>query len=157
VNRILVVDDDPLICEIVTDCLRQDLSAYVDAAQNGRDAALLIKGYQFDLAVIDAVLPDIDGLDLAELAANENTGVLFTSGHPESCDKLNRFNFPHLRKPFDLDALVGEAASIVRDTRENIQRVRVATAQMRERGEELAATLEASRRLMEKLTARMSR
>ncbi len=152
-SRILVVDDDPLVCEIVTDCLRLDMSAYVDAAQNGRDGALLIKGYQFDLAVIDAVLPDMDGLALAELAANENTGVLLTSGHPETCDALDRFNLPHLRKPFDLDALVGAASVIIRDTRENIRRVRTAAAQMAVHTEELAAKLETSRRLMEQAKA----
>jgi DNA-binding response OmpR family regulator len=150
-NRILVVDDDPLICEMVTTCLRQALPAYVDAALKGRDGALLIKGYQFDLTVIDAVLPDMDGLALAELAANENTGVLLTSGHPASCDTLNRFNFPYLRKPFDLDALVGEASVIIRDIKENIRRVREAAAQMRVHAAELAAKLETSRRLMEKL------
>jgi two-component system OmpR family response regulator len=152
-NRILVVDDDPLVCEIVADCLRQDMSAYVNAAQNGRDGALLIKGYQFDLAVIDAVLPDMDGLALAELAANQHTGVLLTSGDPEACETFDRFNLPHLRKPFDLDALVGAASVIIRDTGENIRRVRTAAAQLGVHMEVLAAKQETSRRLMEQAKA----
>jgi DNA-binding response OmpR family regulator len=154
--RILVVDSDPLICEMVSGHLWGAMRAYVDSAQTPRDGALLLKGYQFDLAVIEAGLPNISGLQLAELAANENTAVLLTCGHPAIHEKFNHYNLPHLSKPFDLDALVEEATWIIQDTQYNISRVRAAAAEMLAQTAALAVTLEESRRLMATITTRES-
>jgi len=152
--HVLVVEDDPLVCDVVTDCLQSDLRARVDCAHNGLDGWILIKSYQYDLALIDAMVPEIDGFHLAELAANENIGVLLTSGHPGSCDQLVWFNFPHLQKPYNFDTLIGEANTIIQDARENIRRVRDATAKMRVHTEALAAAVEDSRRLLAETKAR---
>lgn len=152
-TSILVVDDDPLVCEMVTDCFRQEMDARVDCALSGREAALLIKSCQFDLALIDAVVPGIGGFDLAELAANENIPVLLTSGHPAFCEKFDRFNFPHLQKPWDLDILVEEAAGIIRNTRENVRRVRAAARDMRRHREALEAAMTEAHRLVAAMSA----
>jgi DNA-binding NtrC family response regulator len=155
-TSILVVDDEPQVCELFTDCLREEFCANVDFALTGRDGRLLLKGYRFDLAVIDVSLPDMSGLELAELAANENTAVLLTSGHPDSCEKLGRFKFPHLEKPFSLDTLIGEAATIIRDARENVRRVRTASSEMRAHTEALEDALDEARRLVVEMKARTS-
>jgi DNA-binding response OmpR family regulator len=153
--HVLVVEDDPLVCDVVTDCLQSDLRARVDCAHNSLDGWILIKSYQYDLALIDAMVPEIGGFQLAELAANENIGVLLTSGHPESCDQLVRFNFPHLQKPYSFDAFIDDATTILQDARENIRRVRDAAAKMRAHTEALAAAIEDSRRLVAEAKARM--
>jgi DNA-binding response OmpR family regulator len=154
--HLLVVDDDPLVCDMVTDCLQSELRARVDCALNGEDAWILIKSYQYDLALIDAVVPGIGGFQLAELAANENIGVLLTSGHPDSCDRLVRFDFPHLQKPYALDTLIAQASTIIQDARENIRRVQDAAAKMRARTVALAAAMEESRRLLDESRSRGS-
>lgn len=146
--HVLVVEDDPLVCDVVTDCLQSDLRARVDCALNGEDGWILIKSYQYDLAIIDVMVPGIGGFQLAELAANENIAVLLTSGHPDACDRLWRFQFPHLQKPYNFDTLTDEATTIIQETRENIRRVRDATAKMRIHTEALAAALEDSHRLL---------
>lgn len=146
--RILVVEDDALICQMVADCVREALGADVYCALTGTNGARLIMGYEFDLAVIDVALPGVSGLALAELAANENIPVLLTSGHPVLQQELRRFKFPHLQKPFDLDVLVAKARSTIEDTRENISRVRASAAEMRHHLDALEAALEESCRLM---------
>ena len=108
----------------------------------------MITSTRFDLALIDAVLPGVSGIELAELAANENIPALLTSGHPEVCQTLDRFHFPHLKKPFDLDALVAEARSIMRETEENIRRVQSSAAEMRAKTEALKASGAEARRLL---------
>ena len=54
-----MIEDDLLICEMVADCFRTELGAEVVCALTGPDGARMIMGYAFDLAVIDAVLPDV--------------------------------------------------------------------------------------------------
>jgi CheY-like chemotaxis protein len=156
VPHLLVADDDAMVCEAITDCLQLELRARVDCALSGHDARKLMTGYQYDLALIDALLPDIDGFRLAELAANENIPVVLTSGHPGVCDRLIRFDFPHLHKPYSFDTLIGEATRVIQGARENIRRVRDASSKMRAHTEALAAAVEDARRLMaETRAARM--
>jgi DNA-binding NtrC family response regulator len=126
--KVLVVDDDLAVAEVVAGML-EDLDCDVEIC-DGPQPSLewLITSMRFDLALIDAALPGISGIKLAELAANENISVLLTSGQPEACETLDRFHFPHLRKPFDLDILIAEAADILRDRGENIRRVRSSAA-----------------------------
>lgn len=145
--RVLVVDDEPLICDVIADCLEHDGTARVDCAYNGLDGRKLIRGYQYSLAVIDAVLPGLDGFTLAEHATNENTPVLLMSGHPTACEQLEQFDFPHLTKPFDLDVLLSEARGAMEAMRENIRRAQASAAEMRAHMERLAAAVEESRRL----------
>jgi DNA-binding response OmpR family regulator len=155
--RILVIDDDSQVCEMVADCFRHTLDADVYCALTGTDGARLLMGYEFDLAVIDVILPGVSGLALAELAANENTPVLLTSGHPVFYQELVRFNFPHLKKPFDFDVLAEKASSIIRDTRENVSRVRTSATEMRRHLDALEAALEQSFRLVTEAKARTPR
>ena len=152
--RILVVDDDALVCEVVTDCLREDLGAEVECALTGARGAQMITTMRFDLALIGAVLPGVSGVALAEPAANENIPALLTSGHPEVCETLDRFNFRHLKKPFDLDTLVAEATGIIRDTRETIRRVKASAAQMRANAEALNVAMEKARRQLDAIKVR---
>jgi DNA-binding NtrC family response regulator len=154
VARILVVDDDALVCEVLTDCLQEDLGAKVECALTGERGALMIAGMRFDLTLIDALLPDVSGIALAEFAADEDTAALMTSGHPQVSETLDRFDFPYLEKPFDIASLIAEATSIIRDTRENIRRVKTSAAQMRASAEALNAAMEKSRRLLDAIKAR---
>ena len=146
--RILVVEDDTLICQMVADCVREALAADVYCALTGTDGARLIMGYKFDLAVIDVLLPGVSGIALAELAANENIPVLLTSGHPMLQRELARFDFPTLPKPFDLDVLVQKASSIINDTKATIRRVKTSAADMRRHLDALEVALEESCRLV---------
>jgi len=140
--HVLVVDDDPLVCDALSDCFREELRARVDCAQSGLDGAKLLKCCQYDLALIEAVLPDVDGLRLAELAANENIGILLISGHPDACNQLAKFKFPHLKKPFGFGIMIEEAATIIQETWDNIRRVREAAAKMRAQTKALTLTLQ---------------
>ena len=81
--------------------------------------------------MIDVGLPGLSGFVLAELAANVSTPVLLMSDHPDAIERLERFGFPFLSKPFDLQALITEATWAMAHSRENICCVMEAVAQMR--------------------------
>ncbi len=76
-------------------------------------AAQMMVGTRYHLALIDAVLPDTSGVALAGLAAGQNTPALLISGRPDVIDKLGRFGFPTLRKPFVSSRLIAEARRVM--------------------------------------------
>ena len=137
VARILVVDDEPLVCELIKQVLEEELAADVEYALTGRHGVELIKAGRFDLVIIDGALPGVSGIGLTKLAANENTPVLLISGHPGILEQLGGFNFPHLRKPFKMESLLTEAINIMRDASENVWRVKGSIAAMHVRSEAL--------------------
>jgi DNA-binding response OmpR family regulator len=152
-KKVLLIEDEPAICDLIVDCFGKLFGAEIECARNGLLGARMIAGWHFDLAVIDAGLPHISGLELAGFAANENIPVLLVSGHPGVSDKLRRFSYPYLEKPFGLDALCAEAARVIDESRENIRRVKASAARMLATTEALSNAMMESRRLLREIKA----
>ena len=122
-ERILVVDDEPEIIELLRDVLVAD-GYVVDAAPDAGTALRLIRENIYDLGLIDFNLPDMDGVMLhhqirqmdAELAAS----TIFMSGLLQSDENLGYYmshSGGFLAKPFDISdvlrrviAVLGEGA-----------------------------------------------
>ena len=149
--KILVIDDDPMVCGVITNRLL-DGGSEAEWAACRRLGAQMLVGDRFDLALIDGTLAEASGAALAEIAANENTAVLLLSGHPDTSAKLQRFGYPYLEKPFPLDRLWSEATQVIAETRENIGRVKAAAVKMQANAEALRAAGAESRRLQDKTT-----
>jgi CheY-like chemotaxis protein len=60
VKRILVVDDDQMICELMADILR-DEGWNVTTARNGAEALTKMRGIAHDLVILDLMMPVLDG------------------------------------------------------------------------------------------------
>ncbi|MGH7136643.1 MAG: response regulator transcription factor, partial [Pirellulales bacterium] len=60
-RKILLVDDDQELVELITDVLERDGRFEVRTANNGFDAGMIVKEYRPDLIVLDVMLPDING------------------------------------------------------------------------------------------------
>lgn len=73
--KILVVDDDFLICRNLAEILTKDGHA-VEATTSGKDALKLIENEGFELAIIDLVMPEIDGIDLLIGLKKKRPGLL---------------------------------------------------------------------------------
>ena len=87
-QRILVVDDDPTISEVVARYLERD-GYQVDVASDGEEA--LIKGRTGlpDLVVLDLMLPKIDGLEVFRLLrAEDSVPIIMLTAKGEETDKL---------------------------------------------------------------------
>ena len=147
-RQIAVIDDERLICDLVAAALEEDHGGEVHCALNGHDGRALLQSRQFDLALIDGVLPGVPGLVLADVAANENIPALMMSGHPDEAMKYDRFGFPYLSKPFGLEALRREAEKVMADKVEAVRRVREAVARMKTETEQLKGALAESARLI---------
>ena len=102
--RILVVEDDHSIAEFVAAGLRQEGFA-VDVASNGVDGLDLAGAHPYDAAIVDVMLPRLDGLSLvaALRRASVTTPVLFLSARHSVDDRVKGLQTggdDYLTKPF---------------------------------------------------------
>jgi DNA-binding NtrC family response regulator len=147
VAKILVIDDDPMVCGIITNRLLDGGSEAEWVACSRLGAQMLVRE-RFDLALIHGAFAEVSGAALAEIAANENTAVLLLCGDADTSNNVRRFGFPYLERPISLDRLSSEATEIVAQSRENVGRVKAAAAKMQANREAREAALAESRRLL---------
>jgi len=110
-SRILVVDDEPFIVQLVADMLSE--AGYdVDTAENGLIALEQIRQRSYDLILSDLRMPALDGLGLYREVEQEwpdlRRRMVFISGtldQPEYQRFIEASGVPILSKPFDMDEL----------------------------------------------------
>lgn len=112
--RILLVEDEPLIREIMAEVL-EDEGYLVTATCTGDEAAILLAEDRFALLLTDVTMPGtIDGIDLAEHARQVHPGlpVVFVSGRPESEVRARRLPNPvaFFAKPYEIEILLRAVA-----------------------------------------------
>lgn len=107
--RILVVDDEVSIVDILHDLLRMD-GHVIETALNGRMALKKIQQEPFDVVISDLKMPGMSGQELYEQMKVMNSDllsrVIFTTGDVASQETqsfLRRSGSPYLQKPFDLN------------------------------------------------------
>ena len=129
-QKVLVVDDNALICELVMNFLGEWHATEVHAALDGRRAARKLQANSFDLALINATLPGLSGIHLGQIAACQETPALLMSGHPAVSDDLDRFGFPYLQKPFTLGQLLKRSRYAIADASGNIRQIKQSTIRL---------------------------
>ena len=93
-----------------------------DTAEVGEDGIAVGKLYEYDIILLDLMLPDIDGLQVLQQLrdSNINTPVLMLSGLDEPDSRIRGFDLgadDFLSKPFDKRELVARIEAIVRRTK----------------------------------------
>jgi two-component system OmpR family response regulator len=116
--RILVVEDDPKIASFVAGGLRQHGFA-VDGAGDGDEALALVATTAYDAAVVDVMLPRLDGLSLVRrLRAGRNAlPVLFLSARSSVDDRISGLQAggdDYLTKPFAFSELLARVQALIR-------------------------------------------
>ncbi len=120
-GKILVVDDEPYIADLVSAALRFE-GFEVDVALSGREALSSAASNPHDLVVLDVMLPDIDGLDVCRRLRQDGIKmpVLFLTARDDTEDKVTGLSVggdDYVTKPFSLDELVARIRAILRRTR----------------------------------------
>lgn len=118
--RVLLVDDEPALCDILAMALRHE-GWDVTTALTGREALRAAKISVPDVIVLDVMLPDLDGTDV--LIRMRESGiaapVLFLTAKDALADRLVGLNAggdDYVTKPFDLDELIARLQGLVRRT-----------------------------------------
>lgn len=109
-KRILVVDDDAAILRLVTTVLRRE-HYDVDSANGGRKALSKIELTQYDVVVLDLMMPDVSGLDVLKGLAVRHPQIqcvviMSAASHFDLANSVTPNVFAALRKPFDIEALI---------------------------------------------------
>ncbi len=101
--RVLVVDDEHTITDLVGIYLQNE-GYEVTLAYNGADAAREILTHEFDLAILDIMLPDIDGFELLRtIRANRTYPVIMLTARDAQADKIEGLSLgadDYVVKPF---------------------------------------------------------
>jgi len=118
--RILVVDDEPYITDLLGAALRFEGFA-VEVAQTGTDAIALAQQGRHDLVLLDVMLPDVAGTEVCRRLRAEglHTPVLFLTARDATEDKVAGLTVggdDYVAKPFSLDELVARIHAILRRT-----------------------------------------
>ena len=112
-RRILVVDDQSDVCEVIRTFLAER-GYVVDHATDSPAARRLLAQERYDAALLDVLMPGEGGLALAELAERQGARVLLMSGHPEAMALASlRSPCELLRKPFRLSELEAAVAALL--------------------------------------------
>jgi len=120
VARILVVDDEPYITDLLGAALRFE-GFSVEVAATGAEALALAHEGRHDLVLLDVMLPDINGTEVCRrLRANGvSTPVLFLTARDATEDKVAGLTVggdDYVAKPFSLDELVARIHAVLRRT-----------------------------------------
>jgi two-component system, OmpR family, response regulator len=120
-TRILIVDDDGHIREVMRFALEK--AGYrVTEAQDGSQAFELISKNEFDLVVLDIVMPEDDGLTLCRKirARHSRLPIIFVSSRDDELDRVLGLELgadDYLTKPFSPRELSARVAAVLRRTR----------------------------------------
>jgi two-component system OmpR family response regulator len=118
--RLLVVEDEPNILELLAASLR--LAGFeVATATGGLEAVQAVQRHRPDLVVLDVMLPDLDGFDVARRlrSGGTRTPVLFLTAKDATEDKVRGLSLggdDYVTKPFSLEEVIARIRAVLRRT-----------------------------------------
>jgi excisionase family DNA binding protein len=119
-RKVLIVDDDQELVELIVDVLTKDGRFETRAVNNGFDAGMMVKDYHPDLIVLDVMLPDINGKEVCQRVRSDKTmddvRIICISGMVEE-DKIEDLRASgandFLHKPFEVETLIERMCALL--------------------------------------------
>ena len=121
-NKILIVDDDENICELLNLYLKKD-GFDTSTAYNGRQAVELAEKYNPDLILLDIMLPELDGWQVCrEIRKKSEVPIIMLTAKGETFDKILGLELgadDYVTKPFDTKEVVARIKAVLRRSNES--------------------------------------
>jgi excisionase family DNA binding protein len=119
-RKILIVDDDQELVDLMVDVFQRDGRFEIRTANNGFDAGMLVKEFRPDVVVLDVMLPDINGKEVCQRVRNDETlesvKIICISGMVEQ-DKVAELKAAgandFMQKPFPIERLVDRVCELL--------------------------------------------
>lgn len=119
-RKVLIVDDDEELVELLSDVFEKDGRFEVKTANNGFDAGMQVREFRPDLVVLDVMLPDINGKEVCQRIRSDETleavKIICISGMVEQ-DKVAELRMAgandFMHKPFNVDRLLDRACDLL--------------------------------------------
>ncbi|MCA9169120.1 MAG: response regulator [Planctomycetales bacterium] len=119
-RKVLIVDDDEELVELLRDAFDHDGRFDVRTANNGFDAGMLVKEFRPDLVVLDVMLPDINGREVCVRVRSDKSldevKIICISGMVEAdkvADLKESGANDFMQKPFTVDKLMERACDLL--------------------------------------------
>ncbi len=122
-SKILIVDDEINICELLSLYLNKEGFETV-CANDGEQAIVKFNDEQFDLVLLDIMLPKKDGWEVCrDIRKSSNIPIIMLSAKGETFDKVLGLELgadDYVTKPFDSKELVARIKSVIRRTKDTL-------------------------------------
>mgnify|MGYP001029484504 CR=1 FL=1 len=116
-NRLLLVDDEVKILDMIDNYLRQE-GFETTRASNGNEALELFRNQSFDLVVLDLMLPELNGLEVCkEIRRFSEVPIIMLTAKTDEIDKLLGLELgadDYISKPFSLRELTARIKAVLR-------------------------------------------
>lgn len=116
-NKILIIDDDRDLCILLRDSLLKE-NTYADISFNGFDGIKAIKEREYQLVVLDVMLPGISGFEiLGKIRDMSNVPILMLTAKDDSISKVRGLRLgadDYLTKPFEMEEFFARVLSLIR-------------------------------------------
>ena len=120
-KKVLVVDDDPEIVELIVDVLDKDGRFETETASSGYEAGIATQQFRPDLILLDYMLPDVNGNVVCQTIRKnpkfENIKIVIVSGvvKQEEIDRLFKSGAEQfIKKPFDVRELTDKVSEVLK-------------------------------------------
>ena len=119
-HRVLVVDDEPNIVDVIAMALRFQ-GFTVEPAGTGAEALAAVTAFKPDLIVLDVMLPDMEGFEVARRlgAQHGRVPIIFLTARDATDDKIRGLTLggdDYVTKPFSLDEVLARIRAVLRRT-----------------------------------------
>ena len=116
-SRILIIEDEEAIADLEKDYL--ELSGFEVEIENRGDTGLVrAMKEEFDLIILDLMLPEVDGFDICRQVREEkNTPIIMVSAKKDDIDKIRGLGLgadDYIMKPFDAKEMVARVRAVLR-------------------------------------------
>ena len=116
-NRILIIDDDKALCELIKRSVQAE-NIEADFCNTGKEGLQKLKEQEYQLVVLDVMMPGMDGFEtLEEIRKEYSLPILMFTSKNDSLSKVRGLRAgadDYLTKPFDMDELIARIASLIR-------------------------------------------
>ena len=118
-TRVLVVEDEPTVADVVVRYLKRD-GHDVEVAADGAAALRAFDSFRPDLIVLDLMLPELDGVDVCRRIRSESSvPIIMLTARTGEADRLTGFDFgadDYVTKPFSPRELAARVEAVLRRT-----------------------------------------
>ncbi len=118
--KVMLVDDNPFNNELLEETLKP-LNLNFTSCKNPAEAANIIKNEKFDLFILDIMMPELSGFELAQIIQNtsQNAGrpIIFISALSDIEHKIESYNlgsYIYIEKPFNINAVKSQICSLLK-------------------------------------------
>lgn len=116
-NRILIIDDDKELCVLIRQSVLQE-GIEADCCYSGKAGLLQLKEKEYQLVILDVMMPGFDGFETLEQIRKESSlPILMFTSKNDSASKVRGLRAgadDYLTKPFDMDELIARILSLIR-------------------------------------------